>query len=152
MLAGTVSEGAIFAPPLFSAGITGFTITYISDTQLDLDWNNGSAVSQVMVRAKYGEYPADIPDEDTAPSDGYQVYYGAGTSASDTSMDFDENPGKLYYRAWAQKADGKWFVTPVEDAEESRAMFFLALVILAGGLTAAMLAFRQSMLGVFAAG
>lgn len=151
-LAGTSVDISVFATPIYSAGITGFTITYVSDTRLDLDWNNGAAVANVMVRAKYSDYPSDIPDENTAPTDGYQVYYGAGTSVSDTSMDFDNNPGPIYYRAWAQKADGKWIVSAVGAERESDAMFFLALMLLAVGLTVAMFVSKQSMLSFFCAG
>ena len=62
--------------PVFTAGIYTFTVTYISDTEMDLAWTIGTGVDKVMVRAKYGSYPADIPDEYTSPSDGYLVYYG----------------------------------------------------------------------------
>lgn len=121
----------ITATPIFSAGILTFTITYVSDTRLDLDWTVDGTVAKVMVRAKYGSYPADIPDENTAPSDGYLVYYGGDLSAIDTSMNFDEHAGALYYRAWAQKADGKWYVVTKSGAKESKQLVFLGLIGLA---------------------
>lgn len=111
-------------------GIGGFTITYVTDTQLDLSWYYDAPVVNIMIRAKYGAYPADIPDENTAPSDGYLVYNGAGVTVSDTSMNFDQNPGILYYKAWGQKADGKWIVAPETGWKESRQVVLIALIIL----------------------
>jgi hypothetical protein len=43
-------------------------------------------------------------------------------------MDFDENPGFLYYKAWAQKPTGKWYVNTSTGKEESRVMALLALL------------------------
>jgi cation transport ATPase len=45
-------------------------------------------------------------------------------------MDFNENPGYLYYKAWAQKADGTWFVTTSTGSEESKKMLLLFLGLL----------------------
>lgn len=114
--------------PRFTAGITSFTITYINEHELDLAWTVDPTVDMVMVRAKYGEYPHDIPNENVAPTDGYLVYYGFDFSTIDTSMDFDENPGFLYYKAWAQKPTGKWYVNTSTGKEESRVMALLALL------------------------
>lgn len=125
----------ITATPSLTTGIINFTITYVSDTQLDLDWGFSGDAVNIMIRAQYGAYPDDIPNEDTAPTDGYLVYYGGDTSASDTSMNFDESPGVLYYKAWGQKADGKWYVNTSTDSEESRQMTLIALFIFSGILT-----------------
>lgn len=119
----------VTATPNVSGGITDFTITYISETQLDLSWGYTGDATSIMIRAKYGEYPDDIPDALTEPSDGYLVYVGAGTDVSDTSMDFDENPGPIYYRAWARRADGAWFTSPYEGSEESNVMLLIALLV-----------------------
>jgi hypothetical protein len=116
--------------PLFTQGIKTFTITYVSDTEMDLAWTVDATAANVMVRAKYGQYPADIPDENTAPTDGYLVYYGTDLSAMDTSMDFDENAGAIYYKAWAQKADGTWYTTTSTGSEESREVVLIGLIAL----------------------
>ena len=85
-------------------GVSGFTIEYVSDTRLDFTWSYSSnATTAVMLRGKYGRFPDDTPNKDTEPSDGYLVYYGSNTTASDTSMDFNENAGPIYYKLWAQK-------------------------------------------------
>lgn len=111
-----------------TVGIADFTITYVSNTQQDLSWTFVGDAANVMIRAKYGDYPADIPDEDTAPTDGYLVYYGSGVTASDTTMDFDENAGPLYYVAWAQKADGTWYMITSRGLKESAVMTLIAFL------------------------
>jgi hypothetical protein len=83
-----------------------------------------------MIRGKYGGYPADIPNDTTDPSDGYLVYYGSGLSVSDTSMNFDQNPGLLYYKAWAQKADGTWYMATGTGSKESREVVLIGLIAL----------------------
>ena len=90
-----------------------------------------------MVRGKYGGYPADIPNDTTDPSDGYLVYYGSGSLVSDTSMNFDQNPGLLYYKAWAQKADGTWYIATGTGSKESRVVLFIGMIFLVFGLTIA---------------
>lgn len=125
----------VTAAPDYTEGIVNFVVTYVSDTQLDLDWGFSGDAVNIMIRAKYGAYPDDIPDEDTEPSDGYLVYYGSGTSTSDTSMNFDESTGILYYKAWGQKASGKWYTTTSTDSEESRQMTLIALFVFAGIMT-----------------
>jgi hypothetical protein len=87
-----------------------------------------------MIRAKYSDYPTDIPDENTEPSDGYLIYYGDDISASDTSVDFNNNLGILYIKAWGQNTDDTWQVQTHTGSEESRevqlAVFFgFALVM-----------------------
>lgn len=116
------------------SGIMDFTITYVSDTELKLDWSIVAPASNIMIRAKYSEYPDDIPNEDTAPSDGYLVYYGNALTITDTSMNFNETPGGLYYRAWGQRADGKWIVIPLQGWEESARMVTLTASILFLGM------------------
>lgn len=148
--ASTVGDVSLFATPLFTNGILTFTITYVTDTRLDLDWTVGANVSAVMIRAKYHQYPADIPDNVTAPSDGYLVYYGALLHASDTSMNFDENPGPLYYRAWAQLSDGSWVVSPKEGWKESKEVILLAILATAGLLS--FLGYKNPPMRVIASG
>jgi hypothetical protein len=134
VLAVTSVDVTITATP-GGAGIVTFIATYISETQIDLDWTVTGDVDKVMVRAKYGSVPDDIPDEDTAPTDGYLVYYDTGLSSSDTSMDFDLNPGPLHYKAYAQKADGKWYTVSRTDWKESQIMTLIFFAVLAGILS-----------------
>ncbi len=134
-LAADFADVVVMATPV-TGGITGFTITYVSDTNLKFDWGFSDDAVKIMIRAKYGAYPADIPNENTDPSDGYLVYYGSDVSCSDTSMDFNENLGTLYYKAWAQRADNTWhtdFQSGWKESQEMILLFFLGLAI---GMTA----------------
>ena len=130
--AGVTANITLFATPLWGGGITGFTITYVTETKLKLDWGLGTGTDRVMIRAKYGSYPADIVATSEIPSDGYQVYYGTGITTNDTSMDFDANPGPIYYRAWAQLADNSWVLSSSAGSEESMIMTLLAFLTFAG--------------------
>jgi len=150
VFAGSSVTVIITATPMFTGGITSFTITYISDTQLDLDWTVDITVDLVMIRAKYGEYPADIPDEDTTPSDGYLVYYGNGLAVSDTSMDFDTNLGILYYKAWAQKPTGKWYVNTSTGLEESRVVTLILLFGFGLAISAFAIAKKNTVIAIIA--
>lgn len=140
----------VYATPLISSGIIGFTITYVSDTRLDLNWGFSGNATGIMIRAKYGQYPTDIPNELTTPTDGYLVYSGNGTSISDTSMDFNQNLGILYYAAWAQKADGTWFTSPSKGWKESREMLLIAFIFLSLALMAIAYWVKRPAIGVAA--
>ena len=128
VLAATTAVVTVTNTPYFSQGISSFTITYVSDTEMDLNWTVDDTAANVMIRAKYGSYPTDIPNENTAPSDGYLVYYGTDLSVADTSMNFNENAGSIYYKAWAQKADGTWYVPTHTSSKESREVVLIGLI------------------------
>lgn len=136
----------VTATPLVAGCISDFTITYVGDRQLDFSWSYGENATEIMIRGKYGHYPKDIPDEFTEPSDGYLVYSGNLTSCSDTSMDFDQNPGPIYYKAWGLRDDGTWQSPPLEGWKESRALLALAVTILALGITIAAFVIKQQLL------
>jgi len=74
-------------------GPSSFTAAAISDSQIDLTWVMGDGAGRTMVRGKTGGYPADY-------SDGYEVYFGIGTGASDTGLSDNTT---YYYRAWSEK-------------------------------------------------
>lgn len=122
------SDVTITATPLMSTGILNFMMIYTSDTQVDFTWDYGTDVNKIMIRGKYGNYPNDIPDINTAPSDGYLIYYGAGNAASDTSVNFDQNPGPLFVKAWGQRPDGTWELIPDTGSQESKQMLLLGVI------------------------
>ena len=136
--------------PSFTSGILTFTVTYISDTQMDLAWTIDGTVANVMVRAKYGAYPTDIPDAFTAPTDGYLVYYGTNLSVSDTSMSFDQNAGSLYYKAWAQKVDGTWYVNTYNSSKESGVVSMILLFGLGLAISAFAIMKKEPVIGMVA--
>ena len=106
----------------------GLTLTYISDYEVGISWVKGAGAENTMIRAAIGRYPQNI-------NDGWQVYYGEGTSATGwTNMEALSEP--VYYRAWSQSAGGIWNeVGYTEDKVEGIGMQLLAFVILAVGLT-----------------
>lgn len=76
------------APPPLS-----FTLTYIDDYKVKMDWTLGGTANNTMVRVKDNGYPR-------GPADGYLVYYGSAFSANDTAVDYYNFLGKKYYAAW----------------------------------------------------
>lgn len=124
-LADDSAEVSVIAVPYYGWGIADFTAVIITDTQVDLTWTNGEDVTNVMVRAQYSTMPM-------SRTEGYLAYEGAGESASDTSMDFDTNPGIIYYRIWAYK-DGAWMDGEVNSASlEGLIMALLAIFLVCG--------------------
>ena len=149
VLAGTSIDISVYARG--SVGVSNFTVTYVSDTDMYLTWGYSADVVKVMVRAKYGSYPNEIPNDTTAPSDGYLVYYGSDNSTEDTSMDFNENPGPLYYSAWGQKADGTWYTTTQQANKEAMILNYIAFFLLALALTVISLKWYNILLSLLAA-
>lgn len=128
ILADSQDSVTVVAQPYVGMGITGFTVTVVSDTHVDLDWTYGPEITNVLIRAKYGDYPIDR-------NDGYFVYEGSGTDTEDTSMDFDQAFTPLYYRIWAED-DGYWFDSEVNTGEaEGVSMYLFALIFLSLALT-----------------
>jgi hypothetical protein len=73
-----------------------FTAATFNSTQIDLSWTKGTGANNTMVRGKLGSYPTSV-------SDGYQVYFNTGTTASDTGL----TPSTTYYyRAWSEVTNG----------------------------------------------
>ncbi len=113
---------------IYAAGYTctfpgGFTTTYISDTEVELSWVAGLGANNTMVRAAYGRLPADR-------TDGYLVYYGNSTVASDTALNLDDTASIIYYRAWSESAAGAWEDTGTSGFMEGPAMKLIAIVLL----------------------
>ena len=128
----------IIGNPLTTGGILNFTVVYVTDYQMDMTWGFGAGTDNIMIRGKYGSYPADIPNINTAPSDGYLVYYGNATSTSDTVVDMSFNqvddisdnsntPFTIYYKAWGRNADGTWQMMPGTGSKESRELILLTI-------------------------
>ena len=148
VLAETTAIVNVIMVPEYSGGINNFTITYVTDTHMHLTWNLGGDAANIMIRAKYGEYPAGTSDPNVAPTDGYFVYYGSGDKTDDTSMNFDQNPGFLYYTAVAQRADGTWFTGIVTGGKESIKLLLLAFIALFIGLIVVNVMARNSFIPI----
>lgn len=134
--ADTTADVTLYATPIVvGGGITNFTIIYVNDQRLDFTWGYSGNVTDIMIRGKYGSYPADITSVNETPSDGYLVYSGNATTASDTSIDFDQNAGIIYYKAWGQNNDGSWVLQAPSGSQEGKIMGLIALGLIAVGMT-----------------
>jgi len=100
VMADTSADVTITASGYVCGAPGGFTITYVNDYELRLDWSVGDDAVNTMVRAAYGRFPEDI-------TDGYQVYYGNGTTTTDDATSLAA-PDIVYYRAWSQNVAGLW--------------------------------------------
>lgn len=114
---------------------TGFTVWYITDHEIGMSWTKPVGAVNTMVRAEYGQYP-DEPAPGAQPTDGYLVYYGPATTASDTAVSLDEIATAVYYRAWSQNGAGVWSSNFGEGSQEGIGVTFLALIIATLGLLA----------------
>ena len=151
----TIALILLFASPALadtSAGITvtatgyiveapgGLTLTYISDYEVGISWTKGADAENTMVRASVGRPPENR-------TDGYLVYYGEGTNATDWSNNLDALDAAVYYKAWAERTDGMWeeggstteFVAGI-------GMTLLAIGIICLGLMIAGFILKQAML------
>lgn len=140
VFAATTADVTVTATPLVTSGILDFTITYVSETQLDFSWSYGANTTDIMIRGKWGDYPDDIPNVNTEPSDGFLIYSGNGTS---TSWYFDENISTLYIKAWGQNDDDTWQVdTSNTTGFKETTMVLLAFLAFSGVMS--FLALRSS--------
>jgi len=121
------SEGVVVSATGWIAGIPGgFTLTYVNDYEVLISWTKGQDAVNTMVRAAFGRVPENI-------SDGYQVYYGTGTSVSDTALSLAA-PDIVYYRAWSQNANNVWtelFASGDTGGFMSASFLFFGIIILA---------------------
>jgi len=101
----------------------GFTVTWISDQQLDLSWTLPEAAVNVMVRSATGRPPENRVD-------GNLIYYGSDTSCSDTGISLDETVAAVYYRAWSETAEGVWSPLYSEGQMEGIGMVLIAIILL----------------------
>ena len=121
----------------------GFTITYVSDYEVQLSWVKGDGAENTMVRAAIGRVPIDR-------TDGMEIYYGDGTTASSwINMETLSDP--VCYRAWSQNAGGIWSSLFVEDQIEGVGMITIGLIVLALGITGIAVWRKQLLLYMVAA-
>ena len=78
---------------------TGYQATVISNTQINLVWNEGLYANYTRLQRKTGSYPVNI-------TDGLNIYNDTGSSHSDTGLSAST---KYYYRAWSWNSTlGVW--------------------------------------------
>ena len=126
--AATSADVTLTATPIVAGGGPGaptdFTLTDISDYEVSIVWTKGVSANNTMIRAVVGRYADNI-------SDGYLVYYGTGTSASDFGVNLDVVADQYYYRAWSEDTNGDWSTDYAEGKIGGTGVTLLALVLLA---------------------
>lgn len=118
---------------------SGFTVTYVTDTEVLIKWTTNLGAENTMVRAATGHPPA-------SRTDGYLVYYGNAESYSDTGVSLDETLVPVYYRAWSETAGGVWSSMFAEDNIEGVGMTIFAVVAIILGLMAMGFIFKNGIL------
>lgn len=139
--AGTSANVVITATGVVIAAPGGFTLTYITDYEVGIDWTKAPGAVNTMVRAAVGRYPSST-------TDGYLVYYGNGTSATDTGVSLDETPAAVYYRAWSENVNGIFSPVWAEGTMEGAGMMLLFLGLMALVPTIACYALRRSSIAI----
>jgi hypothetical protein len=77
------------------------TVTYVSDTDLLVEWINDTLAAGTAIVVNYTHYPA-------TRTDGYVLYDDLGTSVHDISVNLDEYWGSYYVSAWSRDGAGVW--------------------------------------------
>ena len=123
----------------------GLIATYVSETNVQLDWAKGVGAENTIVVAKYGSEP-------TSRSDGYIVYSGNGTTYNDIGVSLDETATYVYYKAWSQSATGVWEIIGSNTAwMGGTGMILIALFLLCGFLSFLSLRSRNVLVAIGAA-
>jgi hypothetical protein len=145
----------VTANPRVAGSVSNFTITYVDEKTIEFSWGFYGDASKIMIRGKVGGYPSGISSPDVAPSDGYLVYYGNGTSSSDVDWMMGSVARPVYYAAWAQRADGTWYTDQSRDWMENTFLIMAGLgifLLLATCLTIAAVSKRSGLLSYGAVG
>lgn len=129
VLADTSDEVTVVAMGFICGSPSGLTATYLSETNVQLDWVKGEGAANTVVVAKYGSAPS-------SRSDGYIVYSGNGTQGYDTGVNLDETATYVWYKAWSQNAAGVWEIVGSNTAFiGGTGMILIALFLLCGILS-----------------
>jgi len=145
----------ITARPRISGGITNFQVTAVSESEIDFSWGYESPADRIMIRGKVGGYPDPITDPNVAPSDGYLVYYGNATEATDVRWAMESVTKPVYYAAWAQRDDGVWYIDESSTWMENTILLLVGLgifLVIGLCLTIAAISKRSGMLSYGAVG
>jgi len=128
VLAGTSDEVTVTATGYVCEAPGGLTLTYVSDYEVGISWTKGTDAVNTMVRGAVGRLPE-------SRTNGYLVYYGSGTSTSDTGVSLDETAAPIYYRAWSQNAAGIWEETGTSGLLEGFGVTTIAIALFIFGFT-----------------
>lgn len=141
--AGTSQDVTIIAMGFICAGPGDFCVTYISDYEVGISWERGEGVDNTMVRAAIGRCPEDRDD-------GYEVYYGNGSTTKDW-VNMETLSEEICYVAWTQNDLGVWNdLDTGTGTVEGIGMVLIALISLSLGLL--VISFWQKRIWLFISG
>lgn len=129
--AATSQQVEVTAMGYITGPLVDFTLTYVSDTEIDIDWTMPADATNILIRAAYGHVPTGV-------TDGYEVYFGSGNTTTDDAVTL-ATPEVVYYIAWVQNANGVWnpvFAEATTEEMMSASFLFIGLILLAAILTA----------------
>jgi len=116
---------------------TNFVITQTGASSINISWTMGVGADTITIRGSSDGYPDTV-------TDGYLVYSGNGTYVVVDGLALSTET--YYYRAWSHNTYG-YSTGYAEDHIGGSSTSLLILAILALGLTIAMFATKNSMLG-----
>ncbi len=103
---------------------TDLLLVAVGTDGVSISWTKGIGAENTMVRAAIGHLPVDRDD-------GYIVYYGTGTSATDYA---DIGQEIVWYRLWSQDAGDSWEDEGVWDSIGGNMYVYLLFGMLGLGL------------------
>lgn len=103
---------------------TDLLLVAVGTDEVSISWAKGIGAENTMVRAAIGHLPVDRDD-------GYLVYYGTGTSATDYA---DIGQEIVWYIAWSQDAGDNWEDEGIWDSIGGNMFAFILFGILGLGL------------------
>ena len=112
------AQGVAVMPP------QGFTVYYVSDYEIYIEWSVPASANNTLVRAAYGR---PVEDRD----DGFELYYGTGDNVTHWVSNIG-TVGPIYYAAWSETA-GTWDeIGAVEEANFMSVSFLFAILVILG--------------------
>ena len=119
---------------------TNFQATVIGTdpSSYNLTWTMGISANWTIIRGSSNGYPTSV-------TDGYLVYNGTGTDVMVSGIDISSS--SYYYSAWSENAHGLSPDYATAMIRGNISLAFVVLMLLPLGLTVAMFATKNSMLG-----
>jgi len=117
---------------------TNFRATQTGPGSYNLTWTQGIGANWTIVRGSEDGYPTSI-------TDGYLVYNGTGEYVGVSGLDVSST--SYYYSAWSENVHGISLSYARTRIQGAVSIAFIALMIIPLGLTAAMFATKNMMLG-----
>lgn len=126
VFAATSTDVTVTARGVVLGGPTSFTVTRISDYEVEIAWSKNPLAENTLIRRAIGRWPEDR-------NDGVLVYYGSGEDATDW-IDMEATSARAFYRAWSESSEEVWSEEYAEGFTRGVGMTLIAIIILTLGL------------------